>query len=208
MLTTPFRTGAIAVTSIVLVSIPSCLALLVSYRTPGAGLGCRSMSIALYGISQVVLVVLHTVHSSGVRCASIRTLVYVLLPPTLLLSLMSVLGGTVLQITGLYLNVYCLAGVRSFSDPDNPAWWLDLATDTALVRQLARYRWLYTGAAGLMFLYMLCVAAWWYQRGVKKQCESAIAALGSIRTPAPALGQQKGADVMTEVRELTTNENE
>lgn len=200
--------GAIAVTSIVLVSIPSCLALLVSYRTPGAGLGCRSMSITLYYISQVVLVVLHTVHSSGVRCASIRTLIYVLLPPTLLLSLMSALGGTVLQITGLYLNIYCLAGVRSFSDPDNPAWWLDLATDTALVRQLARYRWLYSGAAGLVFLYALCAAAWWYQKGVKKQCESAIATLGSIRTPAQVLGQQKDTDVMARTRELIITEDE
>lgn len=87
--------------------------------------------------------------------------------------------------TGLFVNVYCVAGVRSFMNPDNPAWMLDLATDTLLVRRLARYRWRYTGIAGLGFLCALCIAAWWYQNTVKKRCERAIAGLEEIQLPAP-----------------------
>lgn len=115
----------------------------------------------------MVLILLHTMHTSAVLAA-----------PVMVVSFTAAVGGTVLQISGVFVNVYCLAGARSLLDPDNPAWMLDLATDTLLVRGLARYRWRYTGVAGLVFLCAVCGAAWAYQRAVRKRCAMAIAGRG------------------------------
>lgn len=182
---TALSTYFIAIVTTVLISLPCCLALLVSYRTPASGPGCRSTSIILYWSSQVLLIILHTLHSSFPHSPHTRTVVYLLVTPALIVSFASAVGGTILQLTGLFVNVYCLAGVHSFMDPDNPAWVLDLATDTLLVRRLARYRWRYTGVAGLGLLCAVCVATWWYQSGVKKRCGRAIADLQVIPMPSP-----------------------
>lgn len=172
-----------------LISLPCCLAFLVSFRTPAAGLGCRSLSITLYLSAQLILILLHSLYSFLPDSPYVRGLIYLLLPFTLLLSFLSAVGGTILQITGIFVNVYCLAGVRSFINPDNPSWYLDLATDTLLVRRLARYRWRYTGAAGLGFLCAVCMITWFYRSDVMNQCARAIAAVQAIptpiRTPAP-----------------------
>lgn len=174
-LTTAGCKFGIALASIVLVSLPCCLALVVSYRTPAVGPGCRSTSIMLYWTSQVLLILLHTMHTCF---PASRALLYVVATPALVVSFTAAVGGTVLQISGIFVNVYCLAGVRSLLDPDNPTWMLDLATDTLLVRGLARYRWRYTGVAGLVFLCAVCVAASWYQNGVRKRCAMAIEGRG------------------------------
>lgn len=144
------------------------------------------MSLTLYWSAQLVLILLHTLYSSHPNSPLVRSLLYLLLPLTLFLSFFSAVVGTILQITGIYVNVYCLAGVHSFLNPDNPSWSLDLATDTLLVRRLARYRWRYTGIAGLGFLCALCVAAWFYRSNVKNRCGRAIAEVQTIPTPAPA----------------------
>lgn len=168
-----------------LISLPCCLAFLVSFRTPAAGLGCRSLSLTLYLAAQFLLILLHTLYSVRPDSPRVRGLLYLLLPLTLLLSFLSAVGGTILQITGIFLNVYCEAGVHSFFDPDNPSWSLDLATDTLLVRGLARYRWQYTGVAGLGFLCAVCMITWLYRSDVRNQCARAIAGVQTIPTPAP-----------------------
>ncbi|KAL0639033.1 beta-glucosidase [Maublancomyces gigas] len=182
-LTTPVYKCSIA--SIVLISLPCCLAFLVSFRTPAAGLGCRSLSLTLYLAAQLLLILLHTLYSFLPDSPCVRGLLYLLLPVTLLLSFLSAVGGTILQITGVFVNVYCVAGVHSFFDPDNPHWSLDLATDTLLVRRLARYRWRYTGVAGLGFLCAVCMITWFYRSDVQNQCARAIAEVQTIPTPAP-----------------------
>lgn len=181
--TTPFY--KCCVVSILLISLPCCLVFLVSFRTLAAGLACRSLSLTLYWSAQVVLILLHTIYSVFPYSPWVRGILYLLLPLTLVLSFLSAIGGTILQITGIYVNVYCVAGVHSFMHPDNPGWWLDVATDTLMVRRVARYRWLYTGVAGLGFLCIVCMAAWFYRSGVKKRCARAIAEVHTIVTPAP-----------------------
>lgn len=143
------------------------------------------MSVLIYWPSQVLLILLHTLYSLLPHSPCVRALLYILLPPTLFVTFFSAVGGPLLQLTGVFVNVHCLAGARSWLHPDNPEWWLNLATDTLLVRQLGRYRWRYTGIAGLGFLCAVSVFAWWFQGGVKTRCAKAIARLQG--TPLPEL---------------------
>lgn len=169
-----------------LIGLPCCLAFLVSYRAPVTGLGCRSMSILLYMSSQLILILLHTLYSILPHSACAHALLFLLLPVTLFLSFLSAVGGTVLQMSGLYVNIYCWAGVISLLNPDSSSYSAELATDTLRVRRLARYRWRYTGVAGLGFLCAVCVAAWLYRRVVQKRCAQAIAEVQTIPTPVQA----------------------
>lgn len=171
--------------SIILVWLPCCLALLVSYRWPAAGFGCRSMSLALYMSAQLILILLHTIDTIRPSSPSLRALIWLLLPYALLLSFLSAVGGPILQLTGVYVNVYCVAGISSFINPDDPNWTLEVATDTLQMRKLARYRWRYTGVAGLGFLCVVCAAAWFYRNNVHKRCARAIEEVQTIPTPAP-----------------------
>lgn len=169
--------------SIILVTIPCVLNILVAYNSPKVGVGCRSSSVILYWIAQVILITF----VSSIRNVHNR----IILTGGLLLAIIAVfvsfvagVGGTIMQLAGLYRNCYCSCNIRSLWNPiSSPGSSLNLASDTLLHRQLAETYWSNTGMTGLCLLAGICFSTWWYQHNIKKNCRRLIEGVQDIPLP-------------------------
>lgn len=174
---------AVGGASIVLVTIPCVLNILVAYNSPNVGIGCRSASVILYWMAQVILVTF----VSSTRIVQNR----VILTSLLLLAIIAIfvsfvagVGATIMQLTGLYRNCYCSCNIRSLWNPiSSPGNWLNLASDTLLHRQLAATYWSDTGITGLGLLAGLCFITWGYQRNIKAHCKRLIKGVEDMPLP-------------------------
>lgn len=167
--------------SVFLISVPCWLAWAVAFKTPKIGLGCRSFMISLYWLSQMVLIVfvvlIETVDNRWVLAGGFIFGIF-----ALLVSLFTAIGGTVMQITGIYRNCICKAGAWSLVSP-NRIDYIEFATDTTLDRKMAKTWWMNSGYAGLAFIAVICLGAWWYQRDTRQHCSRLIHGLESLPAP-------------------------
>lgn len=168
--------------SVLLITSPCMLAIMVSWQTPETGFGCRSFMIFLYWVSQMILIIfvifIETINNRFVLSVG---LVFGIL--ALFVSFLAAIGGTLLQITGVYRNCWCKAGIRSFIHRDSKNYLLELATDTGLDRRMAKTWWRYTGIAGLATVGVICFYAWWYQRNIRQHCSRLIHTLDNLPPP-------------------------
>ncbi|KAH8149336.1 uncharacterized protein LAJ45_06415 [Morchella importuna] len=167
----------------ILMSAPCWLAFLVSFETPEIGLGCRSFMFFLYWVSQVELIGIFVIRQTiGKRPGWpkwAKKLINILRGFAFMLAFLSGVGGTVMQLTGVFRNCICKAGVRSFINP-NGNYTVQLATDTELDRKMARSVWMLTGGCSLGVLVLLCLYAWWYQTNIRQKCSQYIHNLSSL----------------------------
>ncbi|KAL8704564.1 MAG: hypothetical protein Q9201_002299 [Fulgogasparrea decipioides] len=159
-----------------LVFLPCALAFWIEYATPPVGVRCRSLTILVYAICQFIFVLLsgwsHFKSAHGddgdgywqehrwldkLRCkwVGVCVAIFVLLP-TWIAAVFTTFVGTLMQITGIYENCWCLATAKS------PAT-VSLASDTETDRHSSRY-WSAAGYVALAFLFVMTYGAWWCQR--------------------------------------------
>jgi len=133
----------IFLSALALVVLPTGSGVFVAYWTPPRGVGCRSLSFLLYALCQTVITGVAVMRcaneenewqpslrrwSSGWRFKVIST-------PFWFLSLFSAIGGTILQIVGVFKNCFCKTTLGYWLqglDKTNPS--INLATDTADAR--------------------------------------------------------------------------
>jgi hypothetical protein len=78
----------------------------------------------------------------------------------------SAIGGTMMQIMGVYRNCLCMINVNTWSHGRNDAN-LQLSTNSAEDIEQALKYWIPMGGAASGFLGMVAYVAWWYQRRLR-----------------------------------------
>lgn len=165
-----------------LVVLPPGSGGVVAYWTPPRGVGCRSLSFLLYALCQTVITGIAVMRcanednewqpslqewSSGWRFKAISA-------PFWFLSMISAIGGTLLQIVGVFRNCICkttadhwLKGLAK----TNPR--INLATDTEDAR-ISSGAWIVMGALATAFMAVTCYGGWWYQRMIRHKFIEAV----------------------------------
>ena len=182
-----------------LIVIPSVLAFLTSYYTPLVGLSCRSMTFLVYMLCQLWLSIVwiwdieltslgedgqprspctRKSHASslGIKANWIPLIWYVNVIPASAIAVFSTIGGTMMQIMGVYRNCRCNILIRDWGNPDNVM--LDISTNTKTEIDLANRLWTGTGATAITFLGFVTFVGWWYQKRLRYQFKSITNDLG------------------------------
>lgn len=173
----------IFISAFLLIVIPPATGGVVAYYTPPTCLGCRSLSFGVYASCQVASTILATIRNA-VEHNDSDSRIYRFFTswsfPAMssifwILSLFSAVGGTIMQITGVYRNCLCYTDARD--------WWnivmhgmnvtINLAKDTQAQRDSSKY-WIWMGSTATIFMGIYCYIGWWYQRLVRKRFTDAV----------------------------------
>jgi hypothetical protein len=114
----------------------------VAYFTPPRGLGCRSLSFIVYAFCQIIVTIIATTRcavDNGEKHYNQKSAIQkifagwgfqVLSAPFWFGSLITAVGGTTMQITGVFRNCICYSDARSWWNINtiNPT--INLASDT------------------------------------------------------------------------------
>ncbi|KAI9807221.1 MAG: hypothetical protein M1825_005939 [Sarcosagium campestre] len=157
----------IALVSLSLILVPCVLAFILAYFTPTVGISCRSMTFMFYFISEFFLTMLWIwkyLENGFTRGTSLtqrrRELVwYVLVTFCAACAMFMGIGGTVMQIMGVYRNPLCNLPVGQWISKEGL---IVLSSNTPLAIQLAHDTWLPIGVSGASFLGFICYMGWWY----------------------------------------------
>ena len=176
--------GLIVFLASLLIVIPSTLAFLTSFYTPIIGLSCRSMTFLSYMLCQLWLIALSVwdIESTYVEdvgqgdqglvqhipvrridSASRRwslCLWYFLATINVGVALFMTIGGTMMQIMGVYRNCRCRIPITSWHNPDNSM--INISTNSAEDISYALHVWRGTGAGAVVFLGFVTFLGWWY----------------------------------------------
>jgi ABC-type multidrug transport system fused ATPase/permease subunit len=173
----------VCVPTLLLVAIPPAAGAIVAYITPPSGLGCRSLSFIVYAICQFILAIIAVVQNAvdGNKDSWLRWLLngkrfWAISCLWWFGSLLAVVGGTTMQITGVYRNCVCYAGAEN--------WWgirgknplIQIATDTKDKRYSSSY-WVWVGSIAMVFMVFNCYVGWWYQKLIRRRFTNVVMAL-------------------------------
>jgi hypothetical protein len=82
-------------------------------------------------------------------------------------AIFAAIGGTFMQIIGVYRNCRCKLPVQFWLNTNSPEAWVDLSSNSAQdIRDAARF-WKGLGIAAMVFLGLTTYAGWWYQRRLR-----------------------------------------
>lgn len=181
---------AVGICAYSLILIPSLLAFLTSFYTPVVGLSCRSMTFLVYMLCQLYLIVLwiwdiQSTHldDDGVPHTPVTRIPWrrakghevwqaCIWWPLVLVggvcAVFTAIGGTMMQIMGVYRNCLCTWPIhywrRSLFDATYP-----ISTNSAEAIRNASTYWKGTGATAITFLGFISYVGWWYQRRLRYQ---------------------------------------
>jgi hypothetical protein len=171
----------ILIPALVLIVLPPATGGVVAYFTPPEGVGCRALSFILYAVCQVVTTILTLIRCAvedsgrGKRVQYFFTgwRFYILSALFWFGSLMAAVGGTTMQIVGIYRNCICAAGAKHWWNINkvNPP--INLATDTIDARNASIY-WIWMGSLATVFMALTAYIGWWYQRLIRKRFTDAV----------------------------------
>jgi hypothetical protein len=193
----------IFVPTVLLITVPPTAGAVVAYITPPRGIACRSLSFVCYAFCQFMLSIIALVQNAlddgqpaswtwKVSVTSLKALRSDIKGNLKWLhsgksasamsalwwfgSLFAAIGGTTMQITGIYRNCICYAGAASWwhISEKNPA--IQIATDTEDKRNSANY-WLWIGSAAMIFMAINCYVGWWYQKLIRRRFTNVVKAL-------------------------------
>ena len=174
-----------------LIAIPSSLAFLTSYYTPTVGLSCRSMTFLVYMLCQFCLILLwiwniqsttlgnrYEIYHPATRIpwtpdhnfmnASNAWYPWVWWPLVIVavaIATFTAIGGTMMQIIGVYRTCLCMIPVTAWRRPDD--YILVISTNSADDISKAQTVWKGTGAAAVAFLGFVSFIGWWYQKRLR-----------------------------------------
>ncbi|KAF3008322.1 hypothetical protein E8E14_007413 [Neopestalotiopsis sp. 37M] len=156
---------------VMLLGAPCALAFATSYTTPVAGLGCRSLTHVIYYSTQVIQMTLWSWNIDITRnnpkskelqvCRSLQGLFGVV-------SVFAAIGGTIMQILGIYRNCICKMSAWSWTnkgDPDSTVGMSYITPDSVPMAGV----WKITGALAASILGLVSALAWWHQRRLRKK---------------------------------------
>ena len=153
------------------------------------GWGCRSLSFVCYGAVQLVVTTifiwLHVLPSPGeldIPKLNWKTLlgfrawfwywvkavfcgaVYLLFLLSCLGSLFVVMGGTLMQVIGVYRNCFCYVNSPQWYHLDTAS--VQVASDT-LAQRNSSQNWVTFGGTATAFMGFCCLFGWWYQAVIR-----------------------------------------
>lgn len=192
------------VPTLVLISLPPAAGAFVAWKTPPVGWGCRSLTLVVYAACQLLMVSLqelrayHNVHgrvfswtrttksSSRERMAShlVRVLcigesayhgslliLYLLL---CVVSVFTALGGTIMQISGVYGNCFCYVNSQMWFRLDEA--FVNVASDTFDQRHSSK-NWIIMGSVATGFMVACSFLGWGYQKKIRAEYRTRVGLL-------------------------------
>ncbi|PVH75480.1 hypothetical protein DL98DRAFT_658059 [Cadophora sp. DSE1049] len=134
------------------------LATSISYFTPVIGFGCRATTVLCYACCQILLIICWFCYHfhTGEKSPWIKWPVYFLGSICIGFAVFSAIGGTIMQLLGVYRNCICKAGLGHWLNSRGGI--VSLATDTAEHRDYA-HLWIKNWECGHR-LYWGCVCGW------------------------------------------------
>ncbi|KAF8858434.1 hypothetical protein BDZ45DRAFT_802567 [Acephala macrosclerotiorum] len=162
--------------AITVVSIICGLAFSISYFTPRVGYDCRATTILCYGISQIVLIICCFYHNEDddKKTHWVKWPVDVLATLLFASSVFVAIGGTIMQLLGVYRNCICKAGLKFWLNQARGV--VVLSSDTQEDRDLARL-WIKIGAIGISYISIFCILGLGYFIRMKSKMKGQIEAL-------------------------------
>jgi hypothetical protein len=172
--------------TLILIAVPVLLAFLISYFTPNVGVSCRSLTFMVYFLTQFLQLVLwvwvlktSTICTGGIlhspmrwtkntKCNAIRCSIWWTLATIFgIASILTSIGGTVMQLLGVYRNCLCALPIQHWRSPDEAETYISLGSNRAVDIVAAKTWWVGMGAAAVTFLCVNCYWGWWYQRRLR-----------------------------------------
>ncbi|KAH8676581.1 hypothetical protein BGZ60DRAFT_562231 [Tricladium varicosporioides] len=162
------------------ITLPCSLAVSVSYFTPIIGFGCRATTVLCYCVCQIGLIFCWLCHNNDETNPFCKAIVYILGCLFWAFAIFTSIGGTIMQLLGVYRNCICKAGLRYWVHHEGGV--VDLAPDTQAHRDSGDL-WLGIGSGGVTFIGLFCIFGWGYFMRMKAKLAQQIDAL----TPKTAL---------------------
>jgi hypothetical protein len=178
----------IAITTAI-IFVPFILAFLTSFYTPTAGLSCRSMTFLVYFLAQIGQVSLWVwVLSTSSICRDTGTLqspaslsnpclpsllsyltYWTLTTLFFITSILTAIGGTIMQLLGVYSNCLCALPVKYWSirNTDSVNAYVNLGSNSKADISAAQHWWMATGSVATGFLCAAAYFGWWYQQRLR-----------------------------------------
>ena len=129
----------------------------------------------MYGISQLVLIAAWFIQTAWPIDTAARTgglwfkSLWTAMITAILFGALSTVGGTIMQLVGVYRNCICKAGLRFLINHDKGA--VELATDTAEDRD-SSVIWWGNGIIALAFFAGILLLACVYEMWMKRKCKA------------------------------------
>jgi hypothetical protein len=157
-----------------LIVIPPAAGGVVAYFTPPRGIACRSLSFIIYGSTQLAVTALATLKAARPEWKCMQGWRFILLStPFWFCSLLAAIGGTVMQISGVYRNCICYAGADNWVNIAKKNPMVQVANDTQDARTASRY-WIWMGIFATLFMAANCYVGWWYQIFIRRRFTEAV----------------------------------
>ncbi|MCJ1433386.1 hypothetical protein MMC27_002746 [Xylographa pallens] len=177
-----------------LVLIPCALAFWIEYTTPPIGLACRSLTILLYAVSQLIFINLaawsHIIaswenentkkgrwlhHFQKTWLGLLVTAIF--LVPAWITATFTTVAGTLMAIIGIFNNCICGITIGYWFSPSKAL--VGLATDTESDRS-SSWHWNRAGYTAVVFLACITYLGWWGQKFLREKFIQRVKDLVSI----------------------------
>lgn len=185
----------VALTAYLLIVTPAVMAILTAWFTITVGLSCRSFTFLMYACCQFCLILLwiydiRIADHNDPRKPSLKLRHWQKHRPrayvwwTLVVLCASgattfAVGGTLMQIIGVYRNCLCLTPLTHWSPLSRRQNFpIEISTSSAESIINSRTWWKGTGAGSVAFLGFSSFTGWWYQRLLRFQMDEVIDRIG------------------------------
>ncbi|KAI1264980.1 hypothetical protein F5Y18DRAFT_417504 [Xylariaceae sp. FL1019] len=167
----------VAVGALFLIVAPNLLAFLTSYNTPRKGLSCRSLTYLVYGISQLLEMILWAIAarlriSYGNRWVEINSsakrICWYSQVFVGFFAIFASVGGTMLQLIGAYRTCLCQVPATYWRNLNSPDAYFPLSTNSGEDIKAAQQWWTITGSIAVSLISVVCALAWWHQRRLRR----------------------------------------
>lgn len=160
----------------VLVVLPPAIGGILTYTSPPVGWGCRSLSLICYAGGQVILTFIAALNAATgskkfrishpratriIHVASVSIFI-----PVSILSFLTMIGSTLMQIIGVFANCFCLVNAKYWLNIDSSPG-IQVASDTHDQRTSNQY-WIIVSAVATGFMALVGYGGWWYQRKIRQ----------------------------------------
>ncbi|KAK3393873.1 hypothetical protein B0H63DRAFT_505689 [Podospora didyma] len=160
------------------------LAFVTSYNTPRVGLACRSLTHLLYFVTQIAQMMLWMYWNRVVvdderkpdkigaflgnsACLALKLLLG-------FLAAFIGIGGTLMQLIGVYRNCLCKIPVQYWLHKNDPGAYVLLGSNSAESIRNAQEVWTRTAGAATGILGAACALAWWLQRHLRSRYKALV----------------------------------
>lgn len=161
---------------ILLIVLPPATGGFVAFATPPVGWGCRSLCFTCYAGCQVVLTLIATLSAATKneeywasypgRRKFCRGAARGFASVSLLGSLFTAIGGTMMQIMGVFRNCFCYVNSQYWFHLDSSPG-ISVSSDTQNQRISSRY-WVVMSSVATGFMALVGYFGWWYQRHIRE----------------------------------------